>query len=107
MSPDDQVLLDRHVTQDLSALHHMHDALGHPALDILACQVVASIAHSATRDFALLHGQHAGDGLERRTLACTVGTKKGRAAPLGHLEVDALECQDHLGVQDLEIFHRQ
>jgi hypothetical protein len=82
-----------------AAGHHLLARRGRPG--------GARVAHGAARDLAVFHRQHAGDGLERGALARAVGAQQGRAAALRHREVDALERQDHVGVQHLEVVHRQ
>ena len=56
---------------------------------------------------AALGAEQTGDGLERGGLAGAVGPEEGDDAPLGDAQRDALQHEDHVVVDDLDVVDRQ
>src|ERR1700738_3035616 len=103
VAPHGNVLLHREVLEDAPALHHLEDAaaddvLGRQRLDALPLQL-----DGAARHLALLALEQTGDGLERGALARPVGAEQRDDLLLLHLEGQALEDEDHVVVDDLDV----
>ena len=62
---------------------------------------------AALGDVAALGAQQARDGLERGGLAGAVGPEEGDDAPLGDPQRDALQHEDHVVVDHLDVVDRQ
>jgi hypothetical protein len=91
----------------MAALHHLDD----PGLDQLvgrqALDALAPIFDRALGDVAALGAQQVRDRLERRRLAGAVGTQEGDDAAFRYIERDALEDQDDVIVDDLDVVDAQ
>src|SRR5437867_2742743 len=61
----------------------------------------------ALGDGAALGGQQAGNRLERRRLAGAVGAEQRRDPTLADIDRHALEDEDHIVVDDLDVVERQ
>ena len=107
MAAGDQVLVGRQVDENAPPLEDLNDALlddvvGFEKVDALAVEV-----DGAARDRAALGLQQAGNCLERSRLAGAVGAQHGRDPAFGHLDRTALQHQDHIVVNDLDIVEIQ
>ena len=103
IGPGQQVLLDRQVLEAVPAFHHLDDA----ELDQIGRgqrgDAPSRELDAALGDLAALGAQQIGDRLERRGLAGAVGAEQRDDAALGNLERDALEHQDDVVVDDLDV----
>ncbi len=98
-----EVLVHGQVLEHAAPFHHLEDA---PADDVLRIHLLDAHAvqlDGAVGDFALLRAQEARDGFERGALARAVGAEQGDDLPLRHLEREALEDEDHVVVDDLDV----
>jgi hypothetical protein len=82
----EEVFLDAHAGEDLLALRHEGEAERRP---LLRRHVVDHLA--VEDDLALLHGDEADDGLQRRRLARAVAAEQGDEAAFRHLEADPVQ----------------
>jgi hypothetical protein len=87
----------------VAALHHLDDALldqigrRHPV------DALALVGDAALRDLAALGAQQVGDRLQRRRLAGAIGAEQRGDAALRHFERNALQHQDDVVVDDLDV----
>ncbi len=103
-----EVLLHRQVLEDVAALHHLDDA----APDHLGGVLAGGSRRRRNSMLALGHlaplgPQQPRDGLERGGLARAVGPEEGDDALLGNLERHALQHEDHVVVDHLDVVDRQ
>ena len=97
------VFVDGQIFEDAPALHDLEDAAPD---DDLGCQSLDALAEELdlpVGDLALLRVEQARDGLEGRALAGAVGPEERDDPPLGHLERQALQDEDHIVVDDLDV----
>src|SRR6266545_1301881 len=102
-----QVLLHRQVLEDVPPFHDLHDPapdhFGRTELvDRLSLELDAAFRHVST-----LGSEQARDGLERGALARAVGPEEGDDAPLGNLDRHALQHEDHVVVDHLDVVDRE
>ena len=100
-----QVLLDREMLEAVPPLHDLDDTLpdqirGGQRVDALALVEDRSLGH-----FTPFGAQQVGDGLQGRGLAGAVGAEEGDDAPLRQLEGDALQHENDVVVDHLDIVH--
>ena len=103
----EQVLLHRQVLEPVPAFHDLDYATPDQLGGVELVHPLAAVLHRALGHVAALGGEQVGDGLERRGLACPVGTQQGHDLPLLHFEGYALEHEDHVVVDDLDVVDPQ
>jgi len=102
-----QVLLDRQVLEAMAPFHHLADAHAHELVGREPVDAMAAEVDRALRHLAALGLEQVRDRLERRALAGAVGAEQRDDRALGHLERDALQHQDHVVVDHLDVVHRE
>ena len=100
-----KILLDGEVAETVSSLHDLDHAAPHKVGRRQTVDAFPRIFNRAFRDIAPFDAKQVGDRLERRRLACAIGPKEGSDAPLGNLERNALEHENDVVVDDLDIVH--
>ena len=98
-----EVLLDRQFGEDPSALEGLADSLAH---DLGGGKVVNGLAVEgdlALGDLPILHVEDAADGAQRGGLAGAVGAEERHDLPVGDLQGDTTQHQDHIVVHDLDV----
>jgi hypothetical protein len=103
----EQVFLDRQMREALPAFHHLDAAAAHQFVGRKPVHGDALELDRALGDFTALGVQQIGNRLERRRLARAVRTEQRDDAALRHLKRHALQHQDHVVVDDLDIVDRQ
>src|SRR5258708_29896430 len=101
-----QVFLDGEVLEAVPPLHHLADAALHQLGRIEPVDTLAAEHDLALRHLAALRAQQVRDGLQRGGLAGAVGAEQRDDLALLHLERYALEDQDDMVVDDLDIADR-
>jgi hypothetical protein len=91
------------VAEAVAALHHLdaaaaHQLAGGEAVDALAHELDGALGHVAA-----LRQQQVGDGLERGGLAGAVGAEQGHDGALRHGQRHALQHEDDVVVDDLDV----
>jgi hypothetical protein len=89
------------------AFHHLAHAQAHELVGREAIDALSSELDGALRHLAPLGVQQVRDGLERGRLARAVRTEEGDDAAFRHLERHALQHQDDVVVDDLDVVDRQ
>src|SRR5256712_11885101 len=102
-----QVFLDAQVLEAVPPLHHLADAALHQPGRIELVDALAAEHDLALRHLAALGAQQVRDGLQRGGLAGAVGAEQRDDLALLPLERHALEDQDDVVVDDLDIVDRQ
>src|SRR5262245_35683361 len=107
VGPDPEILLDGERFEDLATLHDLDDpepadVLRLAAVDPPAHELDATVGHPAVLGF-----QEARDRLERCRLSRTVGAEERDDLSVRHLERQALQYEDDVAVDDLDVVQRQ
>src|SRR5262245_27033933 len=92
------------------AVSAFHDLDAPPTDELVRCKPVdplAPVFDGALGDIAALCSQQVGYGLEGRRLAGTIRPQKSGDAALRDFERDALQYQDDVVIDDLDIVHRE
>ena len=102
-SAGQEVFFHGQMLEAMSAFHYLHHAElhqfpGRGLVDALAAKFDRSLGHVAT-----LRSQQVRNCLERRRLARAIGTEQRNDRPFLHLQRNALEHQDHVVVDDLDV----
>ena len=102
-----QVFLDRQMAETVPPLHHLDAAALHQfrrreMLDLLALEADRALGH-----LAALGAQQVRNRLQRRRLARAVRAQNGDDTPAWHGQRHALQDQDHVIVDHLDIVDRQ
>src|SRR5450755_2029957 len=105
--PRQQVLLDRQVREAVPTLHDLADAHPHQLVRRQLVDAPPLKLDRALRDVTALRGKQIRDGLQRRGLAGAVGSQQGDDFPLWNLERDALEHENDVIVDDLDVVDRE
>ena len=103
----DQILVGRQVLEDPAALEHLRDAELHAVLRGELADVLAHELHAAAGDLAALGLEQSADGLQGRALAGAVGAQQRHHPTLWHLDRDALDGEEDVVVDDLDVVERQ
>ena len=102
-----QVLLDGEMAEAVAALHDLDAAA---ADELAGREPVDARAHEldgALRHLAALRQQQVGDGLQRRRLAGAVGAEQRHDGALGHGQRHALQHEDDVVVDHLDVVERE
>ena len=102
-----QVLLHRQMLEAMPAFHHLahahpHQLVGRQLVDALALELDRALGHVAA-----LGRQQVGDRLERRALARAVGAEQRDDLALRHFQRHALQHEDDVVVDHLDVVHRE
>ena len=117
MSAGDVALVDSHahldfgqfhgriaeVLENAAPFHHLEDPLADDPMGGQPRQIAPPVLNAAGGDGPVLEGQQPGNGLEGGGFARTVGAQQGHDGPLRDAQGEALEDQDHLVVDHLDI----
>ena len=90
-----------------AAFHHLDAAALHQLVRRARMHLLAVELDRALGDLAALGMQQVGDRLQRRGLARTVGAQERDNAALGNAERHALQHQDDVAVDHLDVVHRE
>ena len=88
-----------------AAFRHLDDAAPHQVVGREAVDPFATAMDLSLGDLAALGQQEGGDRLQGRRLARAVGAQQRHDAAFGHRERDALQHEDHVIVDHLDIGH--
>ena len=107
VSPRQKVFFQRQVAETMPALHHLNhtffDKVGRRHLiDAFALELDTAFGHVAA-----FGAEQVGDGLQSRRFAGPVGAEQRDDLALGHFERHALEHQNDVIVDHLDIIDRQ
>ena len=98
-----EVLLDRELTEDPSALHHLTD----PGLDDLGrgepTEILSVEGDPALGDPPAVDVEEPGHGSNHGGLTGPIGAQERDDGPFGDLEADPLEHENHVLVDNLEV----
>ena len=103
VGPHQEVLFHRQVLEDATPFHDLEDALADDFFRIAVLNGLAVVQDGAIGDFAPLGLKQARDGLQGGGLPRAIGPQQGHDLPLMHFQGEALEDQDDLVVDDLDI----
>ena len=107
MPSGEQVFLDRQILEDPPSFEHLGNAAAH---DLVRCQTVEPSTvefNRAPRHLTALCLQDSGDRLQRGRFPSAISAEQGRNRPLFGAERDALEHEDDIIVDDLDIVDGQ
>jgi hypothetical protein len=102
-----EIFLDGEMLEDVAAFHHLHDPPPHHLVRVPPVEGLAVQLDRPLCDVPPLGPEEPRDRLERGALACAVGPEEGDDAPLGDAERDALQHEDHMVVDHLDVVHRK
>jgi hypothetical protein len=102
-----QIFLHGEVLEAMPSFHdlahaHAHELVGGELVDALAPEFDRALGH-----IAALGGEQVGDRLQRGALASAVRAEQRHDPALGHFQRYALQHQDHVVVNHLDVVHRK
>ena len=98
-----EVLLDRQMGEAMAAFHHLHAAAPHQLVRRARLHLLAVEHDRALGDLAALGMQQVRDRLQGRRLAGAVRTEQRHDPALRHLQRHALQHEDDVVVDDLDV----
>ncbi len=103
VGPGQQVLFDGEVLEAAATFHHLDNAAFDQLVRARLVDPFAAILDGALGDVPALRPEQIGDRLQSGRFAGTVGPEEGDDAPLGYLEGYALQHQDDVIVDHLDV----
>jgi hypothetical protein len=95
------------MAEAVAALHHLDAAALHQFVRREPVDALALELDAALGDVAALGAHQVGDRFQRGRFAGAVGTQQGDDAALRHLQRYALQHQDDVVVDDLDVLDRE
>src|SRR5258708_5375677 len=103
----EQVLLDGQVLEAVASFHDLADAALHQRRRVELVDTLAAELDLALGDVAAFGAQQVGDRLQGGRLPRAIGAEQGDDLPLPDLEGDAVEHQEDVVVDALDVAPRQ